>query len=78
MWKFPGQGSNQSHSIYPSHCSNNTGSLTNVPQEKSYYCFLFFWTGAGGLPTASENFFARGQFHATAATGARAVTMLDP
>ena len=28
MWKFPGQGSNPSHSSDPSHCRDNAGSLT--------------------------------------------------
>ena len=28
MWKFPGQGSNSSHSSDPSHCSDNARSLT--------------------------------------------------
>ena len=27
-WKFPGQGSNPWHTSNPSHCSDNTGSLT--------------------------------------------------
>ena len=34
MWNFPGQGSNPSQSINPSHCNDNTGSLTCCTTRK--------------------------------------------
>ena len=40
MWKFPGQGSNPCHRSNPSHCSDNTGSLTCCTTRECLCMFL--------------------------------------
>lgn len=40
MWKFPGQELNLHHRNDSSHCSDNTGSLTYMPQRNSWFFLL--------------------------------------
>ena len=43
MWKFPGQGSNTSHSSNLSCFSDNTRSLTDWATEKLHFNLSLFW-----------------------------------
>ena len=48
MWKFPGQGSNLSHSSDPNHSSDNARSLTHYPTRELplkafFYSSFIFW-----------------------------------
>ena len=58
MWKFPGQGLYPCHSSNPSHCGNNTRSLTQCTTElqeskdfrSSYTSTIHYTCGPGQVP----------------------------
>ena len=59
MWKFLGLGTNPCHSSNSSHCSDNTGSLTNctarelpgTPTSKTYPPNIWHWELIGYVST---------------------------
>ena len=53
-WKFPGQGSNSSHSNDPRHWSDNARSLTTREQENAYLCSIYFWSDLYDFFTSSS------------------------